>query len=62
MKRFTADEHRLAELFGRYVRAVDGLERQQLGAQLDHLAPLVLNQEKNHAQQPADVVAAEDGP
>lgn len=61
MKRFTPDEHRLASLFSRYVRAVDGLERQQLGEQLDRLAPLVLK-EKTHAQQPADVVAAEDGP
>jgi hypothetical protein len=32
----------LAELFSRYVRAVDGVERNLLGAQLDALAPLVL--------------------
>lgn len=60
MKRFTSDEHRLANLFSRYVRAVDGVERQRLGEQLDRLAPLVLK-EKTHAQQPADGVAAEDG-
>lgn len=32
----------LADLFSRYVRCTDGVERQQLGARLDRLAPLVV--------------------
>jgi len=32
----------LAELWSKYVRAVDGVERNRLGTQLDALAPLVL--------------------
>lgn len=49
-------DHQLAELFGRYMRA-DGAERNRLGAQLDALAPRVLNKEKSNAEQPADRVA-----
>lgn len=47
----------LAELFGRYVRAADGVERNQLGAQLDALAPLVTHKETPREEQPADRVA-----
>lgn len=48
-------DRQLAELFGKYVRAIDGIERQQLGALLDALAPKVFtSKEQPDEQQPAD--------
>lgn len=44
MSRPESLDRELADTFSKYVRAVDGVERQQLGARLDALAPLVLNQ------------------
>lgn len=58
MSRPASLDRELADTFSKYVRAVDGVERQQLGARLDVLAAQVLTKEQLNAQQPADRVAA----